>query len=440
MRPKSFMLIAGEASGDTLAAELVMALNPALTGVEAKATTDLQPLRASLKPRFFGAGGPKMAAAGVELAFDLTAHAVVGISEVLRNYGKFRRFFKQLLVLASQRQPDVIVLVDYPGFNLRFAKAIKRHVQSRLGSFANWNPKIVCYVSPQLWAWHESRVHQIARDVDLMLSIFPFEKEWYAKRAPELRVQYVGHPLVDRYPNAGRGAEATAIKLSQPMQDRVFSLSPLSGERAEERSLTIPTPLLLLLPGSRARELNEHLPVMVEAAERIAGSRPIRAQIVLPNRDLAQHAQRYVPARLNLVVTSSGLEKALREAEVAIASSGTVTMECAFFGVPTVVIYKASWSNYWLAKQFLKVKFLAMPNLLANEEVYPEHIQQEATAERIAEEALNLLNDGSRRSAIKTKLRTVVQSLGPPGASFRAAQAIVNLLVEQGTVKLLPTG
>jgi lipid-A-disaccharide synthase len=185
--------------------------------------------------------------------------------------------------------------------------------------------------------------------------------------------------------------------------------------------------LLLLLPGSRARELNEHLPVMVEAAERIAGSRPIRAQIVLPNRDLAQHAQRYVPARLNW--RHPAVERHCA-AEVAIASSGTVTMECAFFGVPTVVIYKASWSNYWLAKQFLKVKFLAMPNLLANEEVYPEHIQQEATAERIAEETLNLLNDGSRRSAIKTKLRTVVQSLGPPGASFRAAQAIVNLLVE----------
>ena len=104
-------------------------------------------------------------------------------------------------------------------------------------------------------------------------------------------------------------------------------------------------------------------------------------------------------------------------------------MECAFFGVPTVVIYKASWSNYWLAKQFLKVKFLAMPNLLGNEEIYPELIQQEATAERIADEALKLLNDASGRSAIKSKLRTVIQSLGPPGASFRAAQAIVNLLV-----------
>lgn len=415
------MLIAGEASGDTLAAELVMALIPALAGVEAKATADLQPLRASLRPKFFGAGGPKMAAAGVELAFDLTAHAVVGISEVLRNYGKFRRFFKQLLRLARQRQPDVIVLVDYPGFNLRFAKAIKRSAQSRRGSFANWNPKIVCYVSPQLWAWHESRVHQIARDVDLMLSIFPFEKEWYAERAPELRVQYVGHPLVDRYPNAERRAEATASKLSRPMQDRGLSFSQHGGERG----LTNSPPLLLLLPGSRARELNEHLPVMVEAAGRIAGSRPIRAQMVLPNHDLAQHAQRYVPARLNLVVTSSGLEKALREAEVAIASSGTVTMECAFFGVPTVVIYKASWTNYWLAKQFLKVKFLAMPNLLAREEVYPEHLQQEATAEKIAEEALNLLNDGSRRSAIKSKLRTVIQSLGPPGASVRAARAIV---------------
>ena len=406
------MLIAGEASGDTLAAELVTSLSPILTEFEAQATTDLQPLRASLRPKFFGAGGPKMAAAGVELAFDLTSHAVVGISEVLRNYGKFRRFFDQLLGLARERQPDVIILVDYPGFNLRFAKAVMRHAQCRRGSFGNWNPKIVCYVSPQLWAWHESRVHQIARDVDLMLSIFPFEREWYAKRAPKLRVEYVGHPLVDRYQSA-----------------QFKSIS--SSERNS-------TPLLLLLPGSRARELNEHLVVMLETVERIAGTRPIRAQMVLPNQDLVRQAKRYFPVRLNLEVTSSGLEQGLRDADLAIASSGTVTMECAFFGVPTVVIYKTSWSNYWLAKHFLKVEFLAMPNLLANEEIYPELIQQEATAEGIAAEALNLLNDGSRRSAIKSKLRTVIQSLGSPGASFRAARAIVRLLVEQDNLRLVP--
>ena len=205
MKPKSFMLIAGEASGDMLAAELVRALRQEMAEAEAIPTADYQPLHTSLEPRFFGAGGPQMAAAGVDLAFDMTAHSVIGLSEALKNYLKFRRLFHQLFQLALERQPDAIICVDFSGFNRRFAHAIRQYTRARADWFHDWNPKIIQYVSPQVWASREGRAYQMARDYDLVLSIFPFEKEWYAKRVPQLRVEFVGHPIVDRY-GEGRGA------------------------------------------------------------------------------------------------------------------------------------------------------------------------------------------------------------------------------------------
>ena len=173
------MLIAGEASGDLLAAELVSALRGQLADAQ-----------------FFGAGGAKMSAVGVELAFDMTQHSVIGITDVLKKILKFRRLFNQLLTLAIERKPDVVIGVDYGGFNLRFGQAIKKYV--RENPFSKWEPKIVQFVSPQVWASRPGRADKLARDSDLLLSIFPFEKAWYAKRVPQLRVEFVGHPMVER--------------------------------------------------------------------------------------------------------------------------------------------------------------------------------------------------------------------------------------------------
>jgi len=213
----SVMLVAGEASGDVHAAGLVEALRPRLAawlgagdherdalapggaGLQAAPAEELQPLRASLAPRFFGAGGPRMAAAGVELHLDLVAHAVFGLVEVMRELRKFRRFFRRLVDLACTRQPDLIILVDSAGLNRRLAAAIRRRVAKQHGPFLNWKPRIVYYISPQVWASRETRAFQLARDVDLLLSIFPFEREWYARRVPELRVEFVGHPAAERY-------------------------------------------------------------------------------------------------------------------------------------------------------------------------------------------------------------------------------------------------
>ncbi|MEY2427549.1 MAG: lipid-A-disaccharide synthase, partial [Verrucomicrobiota bacterium] len=182
MKPKTFMLIAGETSGDMLAAELVQALREEVLEGDSATTTDYQPLYSTLEPRFFGAGGPRMAAAGAELAFDMTEHSVIGLWEAVKNYPKFRRLFHQLRTLAIQREPDAIVCVDFSGFNLRFAHAIKQYARSRSGWFHDWDPKIIQYVSPQVWASRESRAYRLAQDCDLLLSTFPFEKRWYAKK------------------------------------------------------------------------------------------------------------------------------------------------------------------------------------------------------------------------------------------------------------------
>ena len=391
------MLIAGEASGDLLAAELVSALR------------QQQP-----DARFIGAGGPKMAAAGVHLAFDLTQHAVIGMSDVLINYFKFRRLFNQLLNLAIERKPDAIIGVDYGGFNLRFGHAIKQYVRKNRSASTPWNPKIIQFVSPQVWASRPGRTNLLAADYDLLLSIFPFEKDWYAKRVPKLRVEFVGHPMVGRFNSEGRVPRA-------PISDNSGS----RGARPSENRI-------LLLPGSRADELRRHLPPMQGALKLIREKLPdIRTKMVLPDEALKQLADKLSTLPSDTEIQIGNLPEALAQADVAIASTGTVTVECAFFGVPTATLYKTSWSTYQIAKRIVKVKWLTMPNILADEEIYPEFVQDAATPDHIAGAALELLQNEPRRIQIKKRLAEVVSSLGGPGANTRAAAAILSLFEAQ---------
>jgi lipid-A-disaccharide synthase len=401
MKSKGIMLIAGEASGDLLAAELVRELRSELILREAVPTTDLQPLRTSLEPRFFGAGGQHLAAAGAELAFDMTAHSVIGLSEVFKKFLQFRRLFYRLRALALNRQPDAIVCVDYSGFNRRFAHAIRNYVRTRHDWFHDWTPKIVQYVSPQVWASRENRVYQLARDYDLLLSIFPFEKSWYAQRVPHFRVEFVGHPMVDRY-------------------------GPVAG--LERKSGEPDSPRVLLLPGSRRGELDRHLPVLLSALGIIRSQVPgLRAKMVLPDAGMLARARLFkLPDFLE--VQTGGLAEMLSQAALAIASTGTVTLECAYFRVPTVALYKTSWSTFQIAKRLVSVRYAAMPNLLADAEVFPEFIQDAATPGNIAGAAIALLRDSAHRGSIQTRLAQIVGTLGPPGASQRAATLIADLL------------
>ena len=385
VNPKTFMLIAGEASGDLLAAELVSALREQLP--------DMQ---------FFGAGGSKMSAAGVDLAFDLTQHSVIGVSDVLKNLLKFRRLFNQLLALAIERKPDVVIGVDYGGFNLRFGQAVKKYV--RENPFSKWDPKIVQFVSPQVWASRPGRAEKLARDYDLLLSIFPFEKDWYARRVPKLRVEFVGHPMIGRFTN----------------DDLRFTNGSDKGASIVNRKSQI-----LLLPGSRKSELQRHLPVMLAALKTIQEKLPAaKAKLVLPNPALVTLAK---SIGADLEIQIGELPWALAESDIAIASTGTVTMECAFFGVPTVTLYKTSWLTYQIARHIVTVKSLTMPNLLAGEPVYPEFIQAEATPENLSRAALDLLQDEAHRKRIQAQLAKIISSLGEPGAAGRAAAAVLRL-------------
>ena len=288
---RSIMLIAGEPSGDSLAAELVAALRaevekgvpaqrpgvpahrPGLPAHRQDVFAHRQEVFAHRQGSFFGAGGPQMAAAGVELAFDMTQHAVVGLVEVIRNYGKFKRLFDQLVALALRRQPDLIVCVDFSGFNRRFARQIRWEICVR--EIRDWQPKIVQYVSPQVWASRPGRARSMARDLDLLLTIFPFEKQWYAERVPRLRVEFVGHPMVERY----------------------AKISPSAKDPGPPQASS--SPRILLLPGSRVSELKRHLPVMLEAWKQIRTAQPAaRACVVLPNESLAALGKTLVAATL----------------------------------------------------------------------------------------------------------------------------------------------
>jgi lipid-A-disaccharide synthase len=373
MTPRTIMVVAGDPSGDSLAADLVRALAAALPGT-----------------RFIGAGGPRMAEAGVATSFDLTSDAVIGLSDVLRKLPRFFRRKRELTRLAAEQKPELVILVDFEFFNRFLARAIRRKATS------GWRPSIVKYVSPQVWASRAGRAAKMARDFDLLLCLFPFEKGWYARHVPEFRVEFVGHPMFDRY-------AAPARKSSQ-------------------------APTVLLLPGSRRAELKRHLPVILRAARLIAARQPAKFKLVAPCEEMAALVRAFPGGATSEIEIQIGhLEEALSEATVAIASTGTVTLECAYFGVPTVALYKTSLWTYLIARQLVTVNFLSMPNLLANESLYPEFIQHQATAANLAGAALDLLDNPARRAEIQSKLARVISTLGGPGAARRAAAAILKL-------------
>jgi lipid-A-disaccharide synthase len=352
------MFIAGEASGDAHAAALIGALRAQAPGLQV-----------------YGAGGPKMREAGMKLSLDLTEHAVVGLVEVLKNYGKFRKIFRRLVREAEQRRPDAVVLVDFPGFNLRFAAQMKKR-----------GIKVIYYISPQLWAWHAGRAKQIERDVDLMLTIFPFEKAWYAEHAPKLRVEFVGHPMAERLPQ--------------------------SAEKREDR-------LVLLLPGSREREVAKIFPVMA----RVIGRMPADVKFVAAAVNEQSAAMMRHP---RVTVEVGNAHEWMQRAALAITASGTATMECAFFGCPMLIVYKVNWLTYLIGRMVVKVNWLGMPNVIAGRAIVPEFLQHDAQPERIAAAALELLEDTAKRDTMQRELAAVVNSLGGPGASERAARLILS--------------
>jgi len=311
----TIMMIAGEISGDTHAARVASEI-----------------LRQRPGAKLFGAGGPAMKAAGVELLLDLTEHAVVGLTDVLANYAKFRRLFWQLVRAAEQRKPDAVILTDYPGFNLRFAKQMK----------ARGIP-VFYYISPQVWAWGRGRVKEIPRLVDLMMVVFPFEKGFYREHAPALRVEFVGHPVVEQ--------------LSRDLR----------GLKREEN-------LVALLPGSREAEVERILPPMLDAARLLRRERPdLRFELAAASDGIAAVARALV-GNEPVEVRVGNARDLMQRAAAGMVASGTATLECAFFGLPYVLVYRVSWLTYAVARWLVTVQHLGIINVMAGREIVPEFI------------------------------------------------------------------
>ncbi|MBM3844984.1 MAG: lipid-A-disaccharide synthase [Verrucomicrobia bacterium] len=374
------LVIAGEHSGDTIAAELVR---------------ELSKRSECLGWRFFGAGGAAMRSAGVDVLHDLTSISVIGPMDAAMRYFTFRNVFNRLLQEAAERRPSLVILIDFSHFNHKFAHAI-RQLQP---SIPGWNPRITKVVSPQVWASRPGRARTMEQDLDLLLCIFPFEPGWYATHAPKLRTCFVGHPLMDRY------------------QRRSSDATPEHGHEGNR---------CVLLPGSREQEIRRHLPVMAEVARHVSSQIACEWVLVVPDQRLMPLARRLAGGGIRLQVGS--LSEALRCASMAIASTGSVTLECAYFETPTLAMYKTSWLTYWIARRIITVKYLAMPNILADEEIMPEFIQGDASVEKISSHALKLMQDPARRSRMRAQLRAVVDGLGQGGAAIRSADAILGML------------
>jgi lipid-A-disaccharide synthase len=379
------MIVAGESSGDAHAASLVRALRTASPG------RDLE---------FFGATGPLLRAAGVDTVVATDQLSIVGLLEIGRALPKFLRAYKQLKQAAVGRRADAVVLVDWPDFNLPMARALHRR-----------GIRVIYYISPQLWAWRSSRVKQIRRDVDLLLTILPFESDWYAKYKMD-HVEFVGHPLAGEV-RARYGRE----------------------EFCRIHDLDTSRPIISLLPGSRHKELMRILPPMLDAAAEMARhSTDLQfVLVVAPSRSL-EEAEGIIKARngkASLPSTFRVIHHEMREAlaasDVAAVASGTATLEAALLTTPMVIVYKESAINWHTLGRLITAEHYGLVNLIAGERIVTELMQNELNGESLAGE-LNKLLDPKANAAMRALLREITSKLGAGGASQRAAELILKFM------------
>jgi len=340
---------------------------------------------------FHGRGGPRMKAiAGDGFSNWIDAAAVVGLWEVVKRYGYFRKQFAEALEEIATTKPDAVVLIDYPGFNLRIARALRQRAPG---------PKIIYYISPQVWAWNRGRIAQMARYLDLMLCIFPFEAELY--NASGLRTIFVGHPMIE-------------------------NLAPRRTGEARDPDL------IGLFPGSRSREVKKILPVLLEATREIVARRPAtRFEIAAASDALAPEIEsllRGFALRDRVRVVTADSSGTMQRAFTGIVASGTATLESAYFRMPFVLVYKVSWPTYLAGRLMIRTRFIGMPNVLADREVVPEFLQHEAQPKPIADAVLKLMDDESAREAMISAFDAIIEKLGETGASGKAARAILEEL------------
>jgi lipid-A-disaccharide synthase len=370
---ESILIVAAEASADLHAARALEELKKIRPGIEA-----------------FGVGGPRLRAAGLEMLYPAEDLNVMGIAEVLPKIPRILGVLRGLREAAERRRPQVSLLVDSPDFNLRLAKHLKR-----LGV------KVVYYVSPMIWAWRRGRARKIARVVDRMLCILPFEEQFYEGTGVSAR--FVGHPFAER-----------ALPGDAPSYRRALGLP--------EGRTTI-----ALLPGSRRMEIARILPPMLDAAERIRARHP-DVQFVLPVAptldEAALRPSLALHPSLDVRLVAGRADESVGASDAALVKSGTSTLETALMQRPMVVVYKLAWLSYWLGRLLVRMSHFALVNILAGRTVVPELLQAEASPERMAAEIERLLTDAGARRAQLDGLEEVRRSLGEPGAARRVAEEI----------------
>lgn len=359
---KRYYFIVGEASGDLHASNLIKELSK----LDTSAT-------------FQGFGGERMQKEGFELTKHYKEMAFMGFWEVLMNLSDVIKNFKQAKKEILGYKPDVLILVDYPGFNMRMAKFAKKH-----------NIKVVYYITPQVWAWKESRVNKLKRDVDLLLPILPFECAFFAKHG--IDVSYVGHPLFDAFKDL------------------------------DSRNIESEKPIIAILPGSRKQEIANSLPIMMEVAKSFENYQFIIAGAPSISLDYYRSITRdsYMP------VLSNKTHALLKECKAAIITSGTATLEAAILKAPQVVCYKTSFISYIIGKLLLKVKYITLVNLICDKEVVKELIQDDFNTDNLVKELNRILNK-KNRIQILSNYNELIRLLGNAGASKRAAIAINSL-------------
>jgi lipid-A-disaccharide synthase len=372
------MIVAGEASGDLHGSNLVKAMLS---------------IDSSLK--FYGIGGERLKSAGVDIIADSSDMAVVGITEVVSKLGFILKVRYELKKSIKEDRPDLLILIDYPDFNISLAKTAKKN-----------NVKVFYYISPQVWAWRKKRINDLANCVDRMAVILPFEKDVY-DRVP-LDVGFVGHPLLD------------TVKRTRSR-----------GEILSELGLEANRKIVVILPGSREKEVTRLLPEMLGAAEILKKKIP-SIQFVLPLAntlpielisDITDHYA--VDAT---IVQNTSIYDAVGESDMAMVASGTATLEVALLEIPMIIVYKVSPFTYLAGKIFINVEHIGLVNIIAGKRVVPELIQGDATAEKIAEEMLAILSDETAMDRIRGDLRDIRQTLGNPGAAERTAGLAYELL------------
>jgi lipid-A-disaccharide synthase len=374
MKPKTIYFVAGEVSADNHGAALMRSLRE---------------LDGELK--FVGRGGPQMQeVAGEQFKNWIGEAAVLGLWEVLRKYGYFREKFHETLREIRDSKPDAVVLIDYPGFNLRLARTLRRQAPRQ---------KVIYYISPQVWAWNRGRIKRMAHFIDLVLCIFPFEVGPYNQAG--LRALFVGHPMIER----------------------------LQGWKIDTKR---DSNSIGLFPGSRFREVRKIFPVMLETARELRQhNRNLHFEVAAASERLAREMKPAI-ARLAQSQDREAIQIKLDEtavimqrAWVGIVASGSATLEAAYFRLPFVLIYKVAWPTYLAARFVVSVKYLGMPNLLADTEVVPEFIQHRAKPTALVKALQPLIENANTRQQMISQFDVIVTKLGDVGASERAARAII---------------